>query len=362
MVAVAQVCLRETRRTFHAATPCDSGAKRLAHMLIRSRLRIDGYLNMRSIAIALITFTAIAASHARADDYPSKPIRLIIPFAPGGVTDTTARAVTDRLGARLGQQVVIESRPGAGGNIGTEMVAKAAPDGYTLLLGFDGTLVINPHVYAKMPFDTLRDFAPITRLGDATLILVAHPSVPANTIGELAALSKQKPGTLSYGSAGNGTSGHVAAELLRLTAGVDMTHVRLKRANVNLLMGDFDAAREDCLGVLQAGAALPGTICLASAMTGPGSLERARRLLASLDAAGPAPAEVTRWRLMTEADLALRAGDVDAALAHLARAQTRSIRRMKRRARGSRSSSTQRDAMHVRWRWRVHRVGRSPGS
>ncbi|MFN0305662.1 MAG: Bug family tripartite tricarboxylate transporter substrate binding protein [Burkholderiales bacterium] len=183
---------------------------------------------MRRIATTLMFLAAIAGLHARADDYPVKPIRLIIPFAPGGITDTTARAVTDRLGARLGQQVVIESRPGAGGNIGTQMVANAAPDGYTLLLGFDGTLVINPHVYAKMPFDTLRDFAPITRLGDATLILVAHPSVTANNIAELAVLSKQKPGTLSYGSAGNGTTGHVAAELLRLSAGVDMTHVPYK--------------------------------------------------------------------------------------------------------------------------------------
>jgi tripartite-type tricarboxylate transporter receptor subunit TctC len=176
----------------------------------------------------LIVLTTFAWPRVHAQDYPSKPIRLVIPFAPGGITDTTARAVTDKLGARLGQQIVIESRPGAGGNIGTEIVAKAAPDGYTLLLGFDGTLVINPHVYPKMPFDTLRDFAPITRLGDATLILVAHPSVPANTIGELAALSKQKPGTLSYGSAGNGTSGHVAAELLRMVAGVDMMHVPYK--------------------------------------------------------------------------------------------------------------------------------------
>lgn len=184
--------------------------------------------NFATVLSALMVLAPAIGMHARADDYPTKPIRLVIPFAPGGITDTTARAVTDRLGARLGQQVVIESRPGAGGNIGTEIVAKAAPDGYTLLLGFDGTLVINPHVYAKMPFETLRDFAPITRLGDATLILVAHPSVPANNIAELAALSKQKPGTLSYGSAGNGTSGHVAAELLRLTAGVDMLHVPYK--------------------------------------------------------------------------------------------------------------------------------------
>jgi len=183
---------------------------------------------MRRLEIMLFVCSLLAAPAAHADDWPTRPVRLIIPFAPGGITDTTARAVTDKLGAKLGQQVVIESRPGAGGNIGTQQVASAAPDGYTLLLGFDGTLVINPHVYAKMPFDTLRDFAPVTRLGDATLILVAHASVPANTIAELAVLSKQKPGSLQYGSAGNGTTGHVAAALLARVAGVDMTHVPYK--------------------------------------------------------------------------------------------------------------------------------------
>ena len=162
------------------------------------------------------------------EEYPSKPIRLVIPFALGGINELTARPVMDRLGQRLGQQIIIESRPGASGNIGTQMVASAAPDGYTLVLGFDGTLVINPHLYTNMPFDTLRDLAPISRLGDATLILVAHPSVPANTVAELAALSRQKPDYLFYGSAGNGTSGHVSAEMLRIMAGIKMSHVPYK--------------------------------------------------------------------------------------------------------------------------------------
>lgn len=163
-----------------------------------------------------------------AEEYPNKPIRLVIPFALGGINELTARPVMDRLGQRLGQQIIIESRPGASGNIGTQMVASAAPDGYTLVLGFDGTLVINPHLYTNMPFDTLRDLAPISRLGDATLILVAHPSVPANTVAELAALSRQKPDYLFYGSAGNGTSGHVSAEMLRIMAGIKMSHVPYK--------------------------------------------------------------------------------------------------------------------------------------
>src|SRR5207249_8142340 len=125
---------------------------------------------------------ALPISTGSGRTFPSRPVRLVVPFAAGGVTDTSARTVADPLGARLGQPVVVENRPGASGNIGTEQVARSAPDGHTLLLGFDGTMVINPHVFAKIPFDTLRDFAPVTKLGDATLILVAHPSVPANSL------------------------------------------------------------------------------------------------------------------------------------------------------------------------------------
>ena len=124
---------------------------------------------------------------AAAQDWPAKPLRLIAPFAPGGVVDNAARVIAEPLGARLGQQVVVENRAGAGGNIGTAQVAQAEPDGYTLLLGYDGTLVINPHVYAKIPFDTLRDLAPVTKLGDATLILVAHPGAGVKSLPELIA-------------------------------------------------------------------------------------------------------------------------------------------------------------------------------
>jgi tetratricopeptide (TPR) repeat protein len=159
--------------------------------------------------------------------------------------------------------------------------------------------------------DAAAEAAPRYRPADAERVLIVLPAM-TGTGTDLASadLAQQRH------------EFHRARELLTRVLDAERRHAeaRLKRANVNLLLGDFDAAREDCLGVLQAGAALPGTICLASAMTGPGSLERARRLLASLDAAGPAPAEVTRWRLMTEADLALRAGDVDAALGQLARA------------------------------------------
>ena len=180
---------------------------------------------MKRLAAALLVLAALGV---HAQDWPARPLRLVVPFAPGGVTDTSARVVADRLGARLGQTVVVENRPGASGNIGTQQVAQAAPDGYTLLLGFDGTMVINPWVFAKIPFDTLRDFEPVTKLGDATLILAAHPSVAANDVSELIALAKAKPGTLSYGTSGTGGTPHLAGELLNQRAGIALVHVPYK--------------------------------------------------------------------------------------------------------------------------------------
>ncbi len=181
----------------------------------------------RLLAAALPLALAMGPAAAQ-QDYPNKPIRLIVPFTPGGVTDTGARVVADKLGARLGQSVVVDNRPGASGNIGTQMVATAAPDGYTLLLGFDGTLVINPHVYAKVPFDTIKDFVPVSKIGDAVLIIVVHPSVPAKTLSELVAYSKTNPGGVSYGSAGTGSTPHLAGELLKARTGANFVHVPYK--------------------------------------------------------------------------------------------------------------------------------------
>ncbi|MEJ8813742.1 tripartite tricarboxylate transporter substrate binding protein [Variovorax ureilyticus] len=179
---------------------------------------------------ALVVFATVAsvAAPASADDYPTKPIRLIVPFAPGGVTDTGARLVADRLGQRLGQQVVVDNRPGASGNIGTQMAAVAPPDGYTLVVGFDGTLVINPHVYGKVPFDPVKDFVPVSKIGDAALIIVTHPSVPAKTFEELVAYSKSNPAGVSYGSAGTGSTPHLAGELLKVRTGANFVHVPYK--------------------------------------------------------------------------------------------------------------------------------------
>ncbi|SEA91694.1 tripartite tricarboxylate transporter substrate binding protein [Variovorax sp. YR216] len=185
---------------------------------------------LRFVAQALFALAAAAGAvvPASADDYPTRPIRLIVPFAPGGVTDTGARVVADRLGQRLGQQVVVDNRPGASGNIGTQMAAVAPPDGYTLVLGFDGTLVINPHVYGKVPFDPVKDFAPVSKIGDAALIIVTHPSVPAKTFEELVAYSKSNPAGVSYGSAGTGSTPHLAGELLKVRTGANFVHVPYK--------------------------------------------------------------------------------------------------------------------------------------
>ena len=161
-----------------------------------------------------------------AQEYPSKPVRIVVPFAPGGVADNSARVVAEPLAIRLGQQVLVENRPGASGNIGTQQVAQAAPDGYTLLLGFDGTMVINPHVFPKIPFDTLADFAPVTKLGDATLILVAHPSTGFKNLSQMLEAAKSKP--YSYGTSGTGGTPHLAAELLKLRTGAQLEHVPYK--------------------------------------------------------------------------------------------------------------------------------------
>jgi len=176
------------------------------------------------IAGVALSFAQMTCLHAQ--EYPSKPVRIVVPFAPGGVADNSARVVAEPLSIRLGQQVIVENRPGASGNIGTQQVVQAAPDGYTLLLGFDGTMVINPHVFPKIPFDTLADFAPVTKLGDATLILVAHPSAGVRTLNELIEKAKSKP--FSYGTSGTGGTPHLAMELLKLRTGAQFEHVPYK--------------------------------------------------------------------------------------------------------------------------------------
>ena len=160
--------------------------------------------------------------------YPNRPISMVVGFAPGGGTDTVARIIARTLSEQLGQQVVVENKAGAGGNIATDFVAKSPPDGHTLLLGNVGSLTVAPHIVASLPYDPLRDLAPVTMAVVFSNVIVVHPSVPANTLAEFIALAKQKPGLLTYGSSGIGGAGHLAGELLKLMAGIDIVHVPFK--------------------------------------------------------------------------------------------------------------------------------------
>ena len=171
---------------------------------------------------------AVVASPASAQSYPTKPIRIIIPFPIGGIADVFARIIGAKLNDAWGQPVVVENRPGAGGNIAAEFVAKSPPDGYTLVVGSIGTHAVNVSLFKKIAFDPVRDFAPISMMLEADGLLVLHPSVPVKNVKELIALAKSRPGQIIYASAGNGTAGHLSGELLKSMAKVDMVHVPYK--------------------------------------------------------------------------------------------------------------------------------------
>jgi tripartite-type tricarboxylate transporter receptor subunit TctC len=178
--------------------------------------------------LARLAVAALLPLTAHGQEYPTKPVRLIVPFAPGGVMDLTARSIASPLGEALGQAVVVENRPGGGGNIGTDAVAQAAPDGYTLLMAGDNNSIA-PALYAKLNHDVMRDFAPISNLVTGAHIFVAPLSLPASSIRELAALAKARPGALSYASPGNGTAQHLGGEMFKLMAGgLQITHIPYK--------------------------------------------------------------------------------------------------------------------------------------
>jgi tripartite-type tricarboxylate transporter receptor subunit TctC len=187
-------------------------------MNIRAPLRIV-------LATALM---ASAAAWAQSATYPTKPIRFVVPFAPGGSTDTLARTLGQKLSEGLGQQVVIDNRTGANGNIGMEIVAKAPPDGHTIVLGYIANVAIGPSLYEKLPFDPIKDYEPITLLATSPNVLVAHPSVQASNLKDVIGLAKAKPGQLNYASASVASVGHLTGELLNQLAGIKMTHVAYK--------------------------------------------------------------------------------------------------------------------------------------
>ncbi|MBW6401520.1 tripartite tricarboxylate transporter substrate binding protein [Roseomonas sp. HJA6] len=180
-------------------------------------------MHRRSLIAALLATPALA--RAQGTWTPDRPIRLVVPFAPGGSTDVTARLVAEAIAARLGQPVVVENRPGAGGNIGSEAVARAAPDGYTLLMGTSSTHATNAALYRNLPFNPQRDFAPVGQIAFIPNLLVVNPEVPARDLAGLIALGKAQPGSLNFGNAGSGTSQHLSAAMIAAQAGIEVTHV-----------------------------------------------------------------------------------------------------------------------------------------
>jgi len=184
----------------------------------------------------LVAFTiALCCTSAAQAQYPSKPIRLVVPFAPGGSSSIIARAFSAEMSKGLGQQFVVENKPGGGGNIAMEDVARAEPDGYTLIIGHIGTLAVNPFMFSKLPFDTNRDFRAVSLFAKVPQIFVVSSGVPARDLREFIALAKKEPGKLYYGSAGNGSAGHLAIEYLKLVSGMDIQHVPYKGTGPNLI-------------------------------------------------------------------------------------------------------------------------------
>jgi tripartite-type tricarboxylate transporter receptor subunit TctC len=184
-------------------------------------------MNRQARCAALLMLVS-SGTFAAAQTYPDRPIRLIAPFAAGGPSDIMARLVSQKLNESMGQPVVVDNRAGAGGAVGCEIAARAAPDGYTLLLGSSGNLSVNPSLYKKLPYDPVKDFQPITQLEAGPQVLVVHPAVAAESVQELIALAKAKPHALNFASGGTGTGNHLASELFKATAGIDIVHVPYK--------------------------------------------------------------------------------------------------------------------------------------
>ncbi len=183
---------------------------------------------MRFIRAALAAALCVAAAAQAQSNYPTKPVRLVVPFAPGGSSEIVARAIAHRLSDQLGQQFIVENKPGGAGNIAMQEVARAEPDGYTLILGHIGTLAVNPFMFKTLPYDVSRDFVPVSLIAKVPSIFVVNANVPAHDLKELAALAKEKPGQVYYGSAGNGSAGHLAFEYLKLVTKMDVVHVPYK--------------------------------------------------------------------------------------------------------------------------------------
>lgn len=242
------------------------------------------------LAAAVVVSTAAIAQPA----YPSKPLKMIVPYPAGGPSDIMGRLISERLATLLGQPVFVENVAGANGNIGVGAAARAPADGYTLLMGSAGPLTINPSLYAKVPFNTIGDFSPVALVAEVPLVLVTGPSLNVKTVAELIALAKKRPGELTFASSGNGSTNHLAAELLKKMAGIDMRHIAYKGAA--LALPDLLAGRVDMMVDLTA-SALPH---IATGRLQPIAVASMKRLpqlpnIPTLDESGLSGFEVTAW-------------------------------------------------------------------
>lgn len=204
-------------------------------------LRVGRRRLLVACAVLVCALVPLHAGAQATQGYPNKPIKLVVPFPPGGPLDVIGRLIAQKLTEAWGQSVVVDNRPGAGGNIGADLVAKSPPDGYAVVMGALSTHAVNPHLFPKMPYDAVRDFAPITLVAITPNVLVINPSLPVNSVKELIAYAKANPGKLAFGSGSNGSAGHLAGELLKVDTGVDMIHVPFKGgapATQALLAGD----------------------------------------------------------------------------------------------------------------------------
>jgi tripartite-type tricarboxylate transporter receptor subunit TctC len=223
------------------------------------RSALQGAAALLACALAPSMASAQAASGATATGFPSKPVRIVVPFPPGGSTDLLARRISEKLTAAWGQTVLVDNRAGAGGTIGADFVAKSAPDGTTLLMGVTGTNAIAQSLYPRLPYDVVKDFAPVTQVVSSPLVLVRNPAFPAATVQQLVAMLKAKPASVSFGSPGNGTSMHLTGEMFKQAAGVSMVHIPYKGsagALQDLMAGQIETMFGDFLVVwpqLQAG-------------------------------------------------------------------------------------------------------------
>ena len=209
---------------------------------------MSGRVTRRGVLAAALVVPAVA----RAQGFPTRPLRMIVPFAAGGSADASARMLAEPLAAALGQPVVVENRPGGGATIGAQAVARAAPDGHTLLYGTPGPQIVNPHLMRSVPYDPERDFAPVAGYKRAPNLLAVHPSVPAQSVAELIALAKARPGTLTFASSGIGSSSHLAGEMLKFMARIDITHVPYRGTSQALtdLLGGTVTMALDTLSIL----------------------------------------------------------------------------------------------------------------